>query len=352
MRLLDRYLLRELIIPLFYCLAGFMIFWISADLISGLDNFQARKLRGGEVALYYLTLLPEFFAFALPIVLLLALLYALSNHARHHELTAMRAAGISLWRVCAPYLAVGALASGLVFALSEWVMPDCADAAERILQRHQENQPASNQWRRNLNFYNTRDNRIWTIQAYNVRTTEMLKPIVEWRLPDGATRQIIAERGLWTGDAWLFQNVRGFLQGAGPGAFQVPFQTNQVSFAELTETPEQIKSEIKVSTLGSLNAAKKGQLSIREIRDYHRLHAQTDPRLRALLATQLQTRLATPWTCLVVVLIAIPFGAASGRRNVFVGVAASIFICFGYYILQRLGLALGTGGYAPAILAA
>ena len=59
-----------------------------------------------------------------------------------------------------------------------------------------------------------------------------------------------------------------------------------------------------------------------------------------------------PWTCLVVVLIAIPFGAATGRRNAFVGVAASIFICFGYFIFRELGLGLGTGGYLPPIVAA
>ena len=29
-RLLDRYLLRELLIPLGYCLSGFLIFWISS----------------------------------------------------------------------------------------------------------------------------------------------------------------------------------------------------------------------------------------------------------------------------------------------------------------------------------
>jgi lipopolysaccharide export system permease protein len=54
---------------------------------------------------------------------------------------------------------------------------------------------------------------------------------------------------------------------------------------------------------------------------------------------------------LVVVLIAIPFGAASGRRNVFVGVASSILICFVYFVLQQVGLALGTGGWLPPWLA-
>ena len=42
---------------------------------------------------------PDFLVTILPVVLLLALLYTLTNHARHNEITAMRAAGVSLWRV-------------------------------------------------------------------------------------------------------------------------------------------------------------------------------------------------------------------------------------------------------------
>ena len=66
----------------------------------------------------------------------------------------------------------------------------------------------------------------------------------------------------------------------------------------------------------------------------------------------MHARLAEPWTCLVVVLIALPFGMPAGRRNVFVGVAGSIFIAFAYFLLLRFALALGTGGYLPAWLAA
>ena len=51
------------------------------------------------------------------------------------------------------------------------------------------------------------------------------------------------------------------------------------------------------------------------------------------------------------VLIAIPFGAASGRRNVYVGVASSIVICFAYFVLQQLCLSLGSGGHLPPWLA-
>src|SRR6185503_16303607 len=108
MRLLDRYLLRELLIPLGYCLGGFLMFWIAFDLIADLGSFQKEKLKPIEIGEYYLALLPKLLQDVVaPAALLLALLYALTNHARHHELTAMRAAGVSLWRLCVPYLAVG-----------------------------------------------------------------------------------------------------------------------------------------------------------------------------------------------------------------------------------------------------
>src|SRR5438046_6123231 len=107
MRLLDRYLLRELLIPLAYCLSGFLIFWISFDLFSELSHFQEEKLGPPEIARYYLFKLPEFIVLILPIALLLVLLYSLTNHARDNELTAIRAAGVSLLRLCLPYLMVG-----------------------------------------------------------------------------------------------------------------------------------------------------------------------------------------------------------------------------------------------------
>jgi len=53
-----------------------------------------------------------------------------------------------------------------------------------------------------------------------------------------------------------------------------------------------------------------------------------------------------------VVLITTLFGAGTGRLNVYVGVASSLFICFIYFVLQQFGLALGTGGYIAPWLAA
>ncbi len=117
MRLLDRYLLRELMVPFTYCLGGFLIFWMSADLFTELEELHKHKLHMNDVLLYYLVKIPEMIVLILPISLLLALLYALTNHSRYNELTAMRAAGISIWRLAVPYLGVGFFFSAGLFAI-------------------------------------------------------------------------------------------------------------------------------------------------------------------------------------------------------------------------------------------
>ena len=177
MRLLDRYLLRELLFPFGYCLSGFLIFWISFELSTDLTLFQQFKLRGLDVAQYYLFKVPEFLVFPLgPIALLFAVLYALTNHTRHNELTAMRAAGQSLWRLAAPYLAVATLLSMGLFALNEGWVPRGVEAANEVLHRHlpQPTNSLSRDWARNLSFRNTRDDRNWVIWAYHVGTGDMI----------------------------------------------------------------------------------------------------------------------------------------------------------------------------------
>jgi len=197
MRLLDRYLLRELLIPLGYCLGGFLVFWIAFDLFSDLGAFQQQKLKPLEIGEYYLALLPKLLQdIVAPAALLLALLYALTNHARHQELTAMRAAGVSLWRLCLPYLAVGLLFSVFLLLLNERWVPNSLEMADQIRQRHVESNAADRHWQPDLKFHNDRDDRFWHIRSYNLQTGEMLYPYVEWRLPDGSRRQLLAERGI------------------------------------------------------------------------------------------------------------------------------------------------------------
>ncbi len=355
MRLLDRYLLRELLIPLGYCLSGFLIFWIAFNLVENLNEFQKNGLRGKDVAEYYLVQAPEILVVILPVALLLALLYTLTNHARHNELTAMRVAGMSVWRLSLPYLGVGLAISLAALALNELCVPDSTDAAKRILARRLGGGAPKPGEARRLAVKNERDGRDWIIGLYNTITGEMINPVVKWSEPDGCYLQIHARRAARVEGVWTFYDVEEFQ--TDPDSDEPPVKllaTNVLAMPAFSETPEQIKSEIKISNnlaLPGSTKTKKPDMSIAEILDYLRLHPNPLPANRCWLYTKLHGRLAAPWTSIVVVLIAIPFGAVSGRRNVFMGVAGSLVICFAYFVLQQLTLALGTGGYVQPWLA-
>src|SRR4051812_2254350 len=133
MRLLDRYLLREFLLALLVCFGAFLMLWVTFDLLFELHKLQENHLRVGDIVEFYVFQIPEFIPIALPISLLLALLYALTNHARYNEITAIRAAGVSLARICLPYLIVAVLFNIGLFALYEFLGPPTSDKTEQEL---------------------------------------------------------------------------------------------------------------------------------------------------------------------------------------------------------------------------
>lgn len=358
MRLLDRYLFRELFTPMAYCLGGFLIFWMSYDLFTELQELQERKLHFLDVIGYSVAKTPEFLVTILPVALLLALLYTLTNHARHNEITAMRSAGVSLWRICAPYFAVGLAASVALFVLNEFLAPRSNDWADRILQRHVPNRvDSATQKERRGSYFNARARRTWYYTEYHARTAVMIGPVnVGWFLPDGSWREVSADRAVHTNGVWTFfsdtTNVieREQIRTNAP---EIPILvTNVLAMPQFKETPKDIERDIRFSKYERLNF-RKVNVPLAELWGFLQAHPDDlQPSRASFWRTKFDGRLAAPWTCLVVVLIAIPFGAASGRRNLFFGVAGSIFLCFGFFVIQQFSLAFGAGGYMPAWLAA
>lgn len=464
MRLLDRYLIRELLVPLGFCLAAFLIFWITFDLFGQLDSFQDRQWTVGDIAEFYVLKLPELLNIVLPVSLLLALLYALTQHSRHNELIAMRAAGQSLWRICLPYFAIGLLFTILLSLVNERLLTDAPTRLEQLeRRRRQPESSGQSRWRERVNFRSQSGQRQWSIGAFNLDTTElrqlrigMLLPLGAhreitaatavwtngyWRLmggqerlyraPDeenpgaapravfsademgggltnltgwamtpitvsnvvvgftnlsraddtsqrgwsadsvvltngemsgfrftqplepGAVRWLIADRGLWTNGSWRLFNAREFLYRSRTDGEPLALAHAELGVPELDETPEILRSEVRVGeVLSRSRTMRSPELPIRDVLGYLRMHPKLPRRDYNLLQTQLHARIAAPWTCLVVVLIAIPFGAPSGRRNIFYGVAGSLAWGFLYFTVQRLGFALGQSGVVAPWLGA
>jgi lipopolysaccharide export system permease protein len=354
MRLHDRYLFRELLTPLAYCVGAFLVFWTSIFFINQIETIHEKHLNLGDALAYCAASLPESLVFLLPMLLLLSLLYALTQHARHNEITALRATGVSLWRLCMPYFAVGLLATAANFALNEFAVPACDRWAQQILNRHTPKESNSKSAMRSARgFYNARAHRIWQFVSYDEHTTVMQNPTVAWTLPDGSWHELQAASAVRTNGVWTFFDVRPqvkFFRGQTDAVRLLA--TNVLAMPEFDETPERIRLLLKFADKQTLHGSSNADIPLSELWEFMRSNPGLSAEDAHAWATKFHERLAIPWTCFVVVLVAIPFGAQSGRRNLFVGVAGSIFIGFAYLVLQRVSLGLGMNGQLPGWLAA
>tara|TARA_Y100001934_G_C12331989_1_gene765599 strand:+ start:958 stop:2106 length:1149 start_codon:yes stop_codon:yes gene_type:complete len=363
--MLDRYLLRELLVPLFYCLVGFQVFWLAFDLYSHLDEYRDAGLTASQIAQLCVMKMPELLSTVLPVALLLALLYALSNHARHNELVAMRAAGVSLLRLSTPYLAVGLAFGAVQFSVAEFLGPR-AGARATALTSGNVGSRSDDGWRGPL----TVEHEVGALRQsienarFNMETGEMREFIVEIETADGG-RQKISEnsgnsRAEWVEDGWVFYDILRDVHNRGGDFPQQSRIEDSILVPELEITPEDLRRVAKAQGLRQQFADQKDKVgkhlifTVAELRGFRDAQSGIGPNdpLYAQVQTQLHGRLAQPWMCVVVVLIALPFGAFLGRRSAFVGVAASVVLCLAYFILFRIGLALGTGGKLVPIAAA
>lgn len=365
MRLLDRYLLRELFLPLIYCLLGFQVFWTAFDLYSHLDEYRDLELGTGDVALLYLFKMPDLLGVVLPVALLLALLYTLTNLSRHNEIAAMRGAGLSLARISRPYLAVGAGLSMLLFVVTEFLGPRASLQAKAIQSRAKPASPSTV----DLDWVVVRkkvhgDLQILGARGFNKETLELRSMMAEFnstardrhqflpdtnRLGSGTPR---VSRGEWTPKGWVFYNVHHFKSRRGSPLWPNPEQAvfrEVVLVGDLKIEPREILKAVErrriQAQLTSHDAQKRLLFTVRELLKYGQDSAAPVPGTKEYLQvhTQLHGRLAEPLRCVVVVLIALPFGVICGKRSAFVGVAVSVGLCFSYFMLFRLGLSMGMG---------
>ncbi|HBA82909.1 MAG TPA: hypothetical protein DCZ95_02330 [Verrucomicrobia bacterium] len=341
MKIIDKYLLRTLGTPLTYCLIGFSMIFVIFDLFDNFSDFMEANTSFLDILKYYLFLFPAIISFIVPISLLLSVLYALSTLTRSNELTAMRASGVSLYRLMVPFLTVGLSFSVAVGVINETVAPWSTYWKDQFLQIQGHEGETSIHAAFNIAYKNDADRRIWWIGEFNTQTFDMKNVIVTQQRLDGIDEyKIQAKEGRWLDGRWWFQelSVQNYtLDGQPMGAPKFELNRELTGYAE---TPRIFMAEIKDPQF----------FSSLELWNYVRAKNLSDDRL-ARYMTDLHSRLAMPWTCLIVMLLGIPFGVHTGRKGAFLGIVFALSLFFGFYAMSNLCVALGKNQTLPPLVA-
>lgn len=123
MKLLSRYLLKELVIPLVVWVVFLFILLFVMQFLRGTDVILGSAVTLGDLGQLMLYLAPHFLMMALPIAFLLAILLGLGRLSEDRELTALQALGIGPVQLLAGPMAIGAVLAGLMLLLTSTAEP-------------------------------------------------------------------------------------------------------------------------------------------------------------------------------------------------------------------------------------
>jgi LPS export ABC transporter permease LptG len=348
MKLIDKYLLKTFLAPLTYCLLAFVLIFTIIDLFDNMQDFVEAKTAIGLVARYYVFLIPSVLVYIIPVSLLLSVLYSLSTLTKNNELTAMRASGVSLYRLMLPFMATGLAASMLVAFVNESFGPWSAYWTNQFL-RSEKNKDKFNIYLINdLPYRNPRANREWLIGHFNSQTYDMDNITIKQFRDDGSIAlKITAEKGQWLDGEWWFTDVvrQEYMDNGRPkgGAVELNFGQKQRSIA-MTDFDEEPLDFLQVLKDARENPE---QFSSMELYDYIQRNSEFSKKVVARATTDFHSRIAMPWTCLIVTILGIPFGAQTGRKGALVGVLSSLLLFFSFYVFISVFQALGKGQYIP-----
>jgi len=123
MSILSRYLIRLHVGPFLFALGALTGLMLLNQIAKRLGDLLGKGLPWGVIVEVFALSIPFIVAMTLPMAGLVAVLYATSRLAADSEVTALRAGGVSLWRVLRPLLLAGALLTLTAFAFSDHILP-------------------------------------------------------------------------------------------------------------------------------------------------------------------------------------------------------------------------------------
>lgn len=336
MRLIDRYVFMEWFKTFALAMAALLSILIVEDIQDDLSDYIQWGASTGEILHYYVLILPSFFPVVIPLSLLVSLLFMLGHLHRNNEIVAMRANGMHLFAITRSLWAGGLLLSLALLYLNGDLVPRSVEITrtmrdnwkfsmqEQVLE--DENQVGLIHA---LGFHNQKEQRLWFMNRYSQRSNEGFG--INVYVEDDKGREVyrvMAKDGYYdeTVGHWFMNDGREFFSDPEQGGtYRAPTFTHK-AFPEFTEEP------VLMLTL----AKHLEDLSLFEVRALlNRISPEDNPKMHAY-EVRYQTILALPFTCLVVVGIAIPFAVAGVRTNPMIGVSKAVGLFVAYYAVVNL----------------
>jgi LPS export ABC transporter permease LptG/LPS export ABC transporter permease LptF len=346
-RILDEYVVREFLTMFLLVQSGFVLLILVFTFFDLVGDILRNHIPLTIVGAYLVNLTPSMIYQIAPLAVLIAALVTFGVLNRNSEIIAMKATGISLYRLVVPITVIAATLAVSLFLFDQYYLPQ-ANRKQEALRAIIKGRPAQTFLHPERKWIFGQPHpgepaRIFYYLFFDRDRQEFDNVSVFEFDPHSfkLTRRIFASRATWDPDAESWQFEKGWVRdmnGANVTAYR---DFARSTFPEIHEEPDYFtKEDIEAQEMNF------GQLD-RYIRDLSQSGFDT-MRLRV----ELWHKLAYPLVAVVMVILAIPFALSMGRRGSLTGIAVAIAVALTYFVVDGLFGALGNVNYMPAAVAA
>lgn len=346
LRIVDRMIFKELAWPFVAGVGMFALLTIATVVLQEAARFAIRYNVPAPLFLQLFGLAtPQFILLSIPMGVLLGTLISVGRLSSDNEITALRTCGVSLYRLLAPYLIVGAFLSGITLLGSEEIVPQCNSRLSELRSDIRSGKTGGAKQQRVAIPISEAGQTRWVLVADSMEGTELkgVKLLYFDAKSNDRDFYITAERADWEGDNWTFYNLRQVQLKASDEAVvlraekaRVPgFSITPQSIGLRTKSPD----DLNILQLRNLIAdlLKAGsQVADTEIRDFR---------------TRLYFKYSIPLTPLFFIIIAVPLAIRPQRSSSTMGMGMALLIVLMYYALYTMCQKLGATGVLLPLLA-
>ena len=345
--ILDEYVLREFLGTFSMVLVTFVMLLLVFTFLELLGDIIRNRTPLVTVGEYLINLTPSMIYTITPLSVLIAVLVVFGLLNRSSELTAMKASGISLYRIVIPVLVITCVLAASLFIFDELYLPQ-ANKRQEALRNVIKGRPAQTMAKPGQNWIfgqqqPGKPGHIFYYEYFDADQESFGNITIFEFNPEtfSISRRIFATSAHWEPQLheWVFEHgwERTF-NGEAISNYRT-FDIN--SFPGITEPPSYFTREVRLSS----------EMTFQELSRYIR-----DLRQRGFdtmrLRVQLNVKLSYPLITLIMAVLAVPFALTMGKRGSLAGIAVAIGVAIAYTVVSRTFEAMGNVNLLPAFLAA
>lgn len=339
MGLLAQYLGKTYFRYFMLAVTAFSGTYLLIDFLDKIDNFVDKSVPLSVVVTYFLSSIPLFFVRVAPIGILMAAFMTIGNLSKSGEITAMRAGGLSLIKIARPLIIVTLGITTVIVLTQELFLPISARTMKDIWNVRVKGEMGPQSVRDKI-WYRSGNRMIYIGQALPAEGS--LRDITIFELNDrfNIEQRTDADHADFEDGAWQFTGTveRSFNPTTGEMSDRTISTVKKIPF---DKTPEEF-GHVE-ATLGELTFLDlKRQIKTLQNEGFSAVRHQVD----------MHTHIAAPLSCLVMVLLGIPFALHRGRSaGLATGIVISVLIGVAYFILNSVATVFGYSGILPPIVA-